>query len=430
MRGGCRRRRSGEEATNNEGGAKRGGAATTRSRRRRAGGGAARRARSQSPKARGRWIRRHSQLPESTVRAAYLGRPALCEQLQGGRRGVLGAADPRGSPDRFSVEIFHNGFFSRFYEDLLYIDGSQDFFDNCNVDTWSILWIHHFLSKLGVQMDEKMQVFWCKAGKDFSEGLVYIENDADIVSMIEVARVHKTLSLFVDHTNFVKSLRSDVLTNGRTEEDVVELEQNASGRAVDNDHNASGRGVENERMDIDMADMAATCENKRRGKQSFDEAVDEETDSDFYDSDFDAEDGDDDIFLATVDRSVNDDNAPLEIIELEDDVGLENEDLQLTKEQKEELQYKFKQFNAEVDMEQPVFKTGMIFANVKELRAEITAYNMKERVKIKKVGNESGRIHVVCLGDCLVGNCSWFFKASGDNRKEAMVVKNYCGKHV
>ncbi|KAM0879720.1 hypothetical protein ACQ4PT_034058 [Festuca glaucescens] len=244
-------------------------------------------------------------------------------------------------------------------------------------------------------MDEKMQVFWCKAGKDFSEGLVYIENDADIVSMIEVARVHKTLSLFVDHTNFVKSLRSDVLTNGRTEEDVVELEQNASGRAVDNDHNASGRGVENERMDIDMADMAATCENKRRGKQSFDEAVDEETDSDFYDSDFDAEDGDDDIFLATVDRSVNDDNAPLEIIELEDDVGLENEDLQLTKEQKEELQYKFKQFNAEVDMEQPVFKTGMIFANVKELRAEITAYNMKERVKIKKVGNESGRIHVL-----------------------------------
>jgi hypothetical protein len=111
------------------------------------------------------------------------------------------------------------------HEDLLYIDGSQDFFDNCNVDTWFILWIHDFLSKLGVQMDGKMQVLWCKPGKDFSEGLVCIENDADIVSMIEAARVHKTMSLFVDHTNFVKSLRSDVLTNSRIEEDVVELEK-------------------------------------------------------------------------------------------------------------------------------------------------------------------------------------------------------------
>jgi hypothetical protein len=55
---------------------------------------------------------------------------------------------------------------------------------------------------------------------------------------------------------------------------------------------------------------------------------------------------------------------------------------------------------------------------------------VKERVKIKKVRNESGRIHAVCLGECPVGNCSWFLKASEDNRKEAMVVKNYCGKHL
>ncbi|KAK1621398.1 hypothetical protein QYE76_026915 [Lolium multiflorum] len=105
-RGSCRRRRSGEEATNNEGGAKRGGAATTRSRRRRGGGGAARGARSQSPKMRGRRIRRHSQLPESTVRAAVPGleRPALCEQLQGGRRTWSG-----GSPYEEGASIARGG---------------------------------------------------------------------------------------------------------------------------------------------------------------------------------------------------------------------------------------------------------------------------------------------------------------------------------
>jgi hypothetical protein len=184
-------------------------------------------------------------------------------------------------------------------------------------------------------MDEEMQVFWCKPGKDFSDGLLFIENEADIVSMIEAARVHKTLSLFVDHTNFVKILRTDLLGNDRIEEDAIELMQNASGRAVGNEKNASAREVEHERMD--MVDMVVPCEKKRRGKQSFDEPVDEETDLDFYDSDFDAEDGDDDIFSATVDRSVNDNNEPLEITELEDDAGLDNEDLQLTKEQQEEL---------------------------------------------------------------------------------------------
>jgi hypothetical protein len=189
-------------------------------------------------------------------------------------------------------------------------------------------------------MDEEMQVFWCKPGKDFSDGLLCIENDADIVSMIEAARVHKTLSLFVDHTNFVKILRTDLLGNDRIEEDAIELMQNASGRAVGNEKNASAREIEHERMD--MVDMVVPCEKKRRGKQSFDEPVDEETDLDFYDSVFDAEDGDDVIFLATMDRSVNDNNEPLEITELEDDAGLDNEDLQLTKEQQEELQYKFK----------------------------------------------------------------------------------------
>jgi hypothetical protein len=33
------------------------------------------------------------------------------------------------------------------------------------------------------------------------------------------------------------------------------------------------------------------------------------------------------------------------------------------------------------------------FSNVKELRASIKAYNVKERAKNKKVRNESGRIH-------------------------------------
>jgi hypothetical protein len=69
--------------------------------------------------------------------------------------------------------------------------------------------------------------------------------------------------------------------------------------------------------------------------------------------------------------------------------------LHLSKEQEEELKYKFMAFNAKVDMEQPDFKVGMVFAYVKEITAEQNAYSVKERVKIQKVRNETARLDVV-----------------------------------
>jgi hypothetical protein len=53
---------------------------------------------------------------------------------------------------------------------------------------------------------------------------------------------------------------------------------------------------------------------RNKKKQSVEEAQDE-TDSEFFDSDYDAEDGDDDMFAANIDRQVQDHNEPLEIVE-------------------------------------------------------------------------------------------------------------------
>jgi hypothetical protein len=65
-----------------------------------------------------------------------------------------------------------------------------------------------------------------------------------------------------------------------------------------------------------------------------------------------------------------------------------------------------------VDIEHIDFKVGMVFADVRELRAALEAYSAKERVKIPKIRNETTRIDVVCLGECPRGVCSWFLKAS------------------
>jgi hypothetical protein len=80
-------------------------------------------------------------------------------------------------------------------------------------------------------------------------------------------------------------------------------------------------------------------------------------------------------------------------------------------------------------MEQPNFKVGMVLADARELREALKDYRVKERVKIQKVRNETARLDDVCLGECPGGVCSWFLKASEDNRKEAMVVRKYHGTH-
>jgi hypothetical protein len=72
-----------------------------------------------------------------------------------------------------------------------------------------------------------------------------------------------------------------------------------------------------------------------RKEQVVEESADE-IDSNFYDSNFDAEDGDD-MFATNIDGQLDDHNEPLEIDEVEDDAGIADDDLHLSKEQEEEL---------------------------------------------------------------------------------------------
>ncbi|KAM0844495.1 hypothetical protein ACQ4PT_057014 [Festuca glaucescens] len=152
-------------------------------------------------------------------------------------------------------------------------------------------------------------------------------------------------------------------------------------------------------------------------------------DSEFYDSDWDAEDGDDDLFLDNVDKDVNDNNEATDIVEQEDDAGLEHEDLNLSKEEYSKLTYKFNEFNGEVDMEAQIFKVGMLFSSMEEFRRALNTYSVNERVKIKKTRNEATRLHAIweCFHEF---GCPWKIKVSLDNRKEAYTVKEYCNDHI
>jgi hypothetical protein len=223
-----------------------------------------------------------------------------------------------------------------------------------------------------------------------SDGVCLIENDAHILAMMRAVKEESKLYLLVDHTNFLKHLREDV---------IIPILNQYLNIAGEDKENCSSSSI------VDVEEL---------------EGSESGTDSEFYDSDYDAEDGDDDLFLDNVDKDVNDNNEHTQIVEEEDDTGLEHDDLNLSSEHHMQLKYKFKEFNSEVDMNCPVFKTGMVFSNMEEFRKSLNAYSVNERVKIRKTKNEAKRLHAQCEE-----GSPWMIKVSQDSRTEAFIVRNF-----
>ncbi|KAM0888752.1 hypothetical protein ACQ4PT_028166 [Festuca glaucescens] len=296
--------------------------------------------------------------------------------------------DYGGNPDLFTVEVEHNVFFCGLGSNLTYVDGTRDLYDNCSAETWSLLWIH--LSELGHELNERVHVYWCLPGRDITDGLVCIEKDADIVQMINASANNKVLCLVVDHTNFLRQLRDDVIVNGGATVRPISNPQKMPTSVTEATTSHTRSAADEEEGGGNQLDGEAVADGD--GEAVVDGDEEGETDSEFYDSDWYAEDGDYDIFESQVDREVNDNNEPLAVHDLEDDAALGDEDLRLTIEEEEYLKYRFSEFNPEVDMESPVFKTGMVFGNANELRHALAAYSIRNRVKVRKTRNEAGRM--------------------------------------
>jgi hypothetical protein len=149
---------------------------------------------------------------------------------------------------------------------MQYVEGSIDWFHNCNSDTWSILWVEDFLRQLKYVINDKLTVYWCLPGKDFSDGLVELVNDAHIVDMIGAVKENKIMQLYVDRTNFVKELRSDVLKHEMEHKPSVHFDDATKAqagmdinvRATSNERtiHATDRVVEIQRKEGNMQDAA------------------------------------------------------------------------------------------------------------------------------------------------------------------------------
>jgi hypothetical protein len=256
--------------------------------------------------------------------------------------------------------------------------------------------IDEILNFLGHTRDGTLQVYWCFPGKDITDGLVLVNNDSQCIEMIKASKTHKTLVLFVDHTNFLRELRDDVIIKGCSALPPVTSPRKVAkpSASVEGGPSSSAVGA--------VADKGKSPEIV----SELVESDDSDSDTEFYDSDYDVEEGDDDLFADNVDTCLNDYNEKVICDENEDDAALDDEDLNLKDEDKKHLKHKFKSFNPEVDMDNPTFKVGMAFSDVEEVRQALAAYTIRNRVPIKKVKNDRKRLIAICAE-----GCPWLLKS-------------------
>jgi hypothetical protein len=199
-------------------------------------------------------------------------------------------------------------------------------------------------------------------------------HDADIVHMINASEKHKQLELFIDHSNFVSILRPEAIVNPST--GLAGSPSLMAARGGTEEGNDPGFRRTSPRRCTE-AHLSDSLDHVEQGSDS-------DTDVEFYDSDFAADSGDDDLFRDNVDTELNDNNEKVLVVEQEDDGGLDDDDLNLVEEERQKLMYKFKSFNPDVDMENPIFLVGMAFSSVEDVRRALAAYSIRERRKIKK----------------------------------------------
>jgi hypothetical protein len=66
------------------------------------------------------------------------------------------------NPDLFTTKIDHNGFFYWLRDNLTYISGTTDYFDNCHSETFSMLWVEEFMHVLDYQFDGRLHWRICR----------------------------------------------------------------------------------------------------------------------------------------------------------------------------------------------------------------------------------------------------------------------------
>ena len=251
--------------------------------------------------------------------------------------------------------------------------------------------------------------------------------------MISVISKVRNFVVFFDHDDNISGINwEDIVTNP-----IAELPKVMSPSKV---QNARAEKLPAFYSNVPKVGTAAGTTAACPSVVTGDEEMESDSDSDFVDSDYDLEDQDDDLFVENVDEDVIDQGAARgkkigkgestsarklkKRMSTGDDVSSDEDDLYLPdSDGEDQVSKKFKSFR-DADLENPVFKVGMLFDSVQMLRKAVTEYSLKHRVDISFTRNEKKRLRAQC-----VDGCPWNLYASTDTRTNGLMVKTYTSEH-
>ncbi|KAL6868193.1 hypothetical protein ACP4OV_015038 [Aristida adscensionis] len=340
--------------------------------------------------------------------------------------------------EEFTVELHHGGFFVGHGIHRAYVDQKVDWFDHCERDTWSGLWLDDFLVQLGHERTAELKMYWLLPGMELENGLRIIDLDHDTNVMASVVHKVRNLVVYVDHNgNIGGDPWDDVVANP-----IATLPKVFSPRKVVHGEMAAKEKLPDFYNNIKEKKGLDEGEGQECDSDSECDSDDIVEDPDFVDIDFELEEEDADLFADSIDVDVIDEcsakwkrgkkaavrnnlRGQESSSHIKDDLSTDDEGIELPASDDEDgrCSLRFKSFGPE-DMQDPSFKVGQVFESVVVLRKAITEYSMRHRVEIKMPKNDRKRFRAYCAD-----GCPWHFHASEDSRVKSFIVKTYCGEH-
>jgi hypothetical protein len=280
------------------------------------------------------------------------------------------------------------------------------------VQFWSFCAIEEIIVRLEYGL-KNCNVYWLLPEMDVGTGLRIVDLDAETIVMKQIAYKVSKFVLYLDiHNSFDDKAWEDIVVNP-----ISTLPKVLSPRKTTQRHDDDGNNISDN---------------------------DGSTDGDFVDSDYEIDVEDDDLFWDNVDDGVVDQGAALDIVISKgykrnapygkenmqpnrqwDELSSDEDELELPSSDDEgQVGANLKTFMQE-DIQNPIFKIGMKFASIEQLRKAITEYSSKHRVEIKKPINDKKRIKAHCDE-----KCPWNLYASFDSRMKCILIKSYVGDHT
>lgn len=200
--------------------------------------------------------------------------------------------------------MHHGGFFVGQGTDRAYIDEKVNWFDRCEVDTWSPLWFDDFVEQLNYLASYTLKIYWLLPGKDLSDGLRVISSDGDTLVMSSMVKKVKKFVVYFDHDDNISGINwDDIVANP-----IASLPKVISPSKVKYVENKWEKvpeyysNLNNSANGVDIPADGSSTEAK-------DEDSGSDGDSDFIDSDYEVGDDDDNLFVDNVDLDVIDEGV-------------------------------------------------------------------------------------------------------------------------